>query len=900
MDVLTDRNKPPLDQLRKLRGKDLWTIGNEKTTIRLSDGPHGVRKPLSDLGLTTAHPATCFPAGCALACSWDVDLMSTVGQALARECEKLDIQVLLGPGLNLKRHPGCGRNLEYFSEDPLLSGKLAAGYVNGVQNSGNVVACLKHFAVNNQESHRMVVDAIVDERTLRELYLANFEYAIQNSNPKMIMGAYNKLNGIYCCENQWLLETVLREEWKWGGWNNEDNDDVGICVTDWGATNNRAHAIAAGMDLEMPGSSGRTGVCDTTVHDAVQQDRNVDVTRGLHHCSKRMDAFLKRWEKNENDTAESSRPNRQADRERDVLLERAESGNSAELSNSEMFDTHHDLAYRAAMECAVLLQNNNNFLPLEANTTSKIAVIGAFAKDSRYQGMGSSHVTPTRVEAAYDNISRLISEDRISFAAGYDPDPQSDADDQLDEHLIQEAEQAAKDADAVLLFLGIPEIFESEGFDREHLRLPQQQILLLDRILSARGNQDIDKIAVVLSNGGAIEIPSLMVDHCSSILEGYLWGQAGAKAVVDLVFGIATPCGKLPETFAIHQSDIPSDSYFPGNRHVVEYREGLDMGYRYFDSPRCPSKVRFPFGHGLSYAEFAYKSIAVKVQEDSKLSKRVSVQCEIVNSGTQYAGKEIVQCYVAPKLKECDGIFRPYHELRAFTKSPVLKPGDRKSVQFELDHRAFAVWDIGTSGWVVEAGDYEIQIGSSSQDIRLKTSISFLEGEPVSQAALESYPSVSTTPVEEDKEVRDDAFFKRFGEKSSKMMEAIEEYRDTPSQPGEIIVIHRNTLMKEAEKLSLLARLLHRVTIKAACSEIKSDSPTYRREVRMIQANVDNLPLRGLVLFSKGMFSFECLDALVSLMNGSYLTAFLGFGWMFRCWVLEKFAWFLWKIRLRR
>jgi beta-glucosidase len=978
-----DNNDDLLGKLSMLRGTGLWTAGggvkdsddtgyssllsansNTIDEIRLCDGPHGVRKQLNDLSLQEAHPATCFPPGCALASSWNVDLLRDVGEALASECGRYDVQVLLGPGMNLKRHPACGRNMEYFSECPTLSGLLAAAYVNGVQSTESssssssssktkkVAACLKHFAVNNQESHRMVVDVMVDERTLRELYLQNFEIALQHSDPKMIMGSYNKLNGVYCCENKWLLDYVLRQEWKWGerstntttntnSTNTNTNTNttkggggVGICVTDWGATNHRAKAIAAGMDLEMPGSSGtRQGVCDAMVRDAVLLDEGgedaSDVIRGLEKCTTRMRHFLRHWEEEDDDDDEEDGDGDNGNHENETSKDATTTTTTTTTNDDtkDLFESNHDLAYEAALECVVLLQNHNDVLPLpldhysyaannhddddEIANKKTIAVIGAFAKESRYQGMGSSHVTPTKVENAHDVLTKLLllngnndnnddddddgNSNILPYAAGYDPDPQH-TDDDIDDALIEEAQEVAKNANVVLLFLGLPEILESEGFDRDHLRLPKQQISLLQAIWTARGGLDRDRIVVILSNGGALELPNTMIDHCSSILEGYLWGQAGAKAVVDLIFAnnkaSSSPCGKLPETFPIQQSDIPSDAYFPGTRHVVEYREGLDVGYRYFDSPKCPKKVRFPFGHGLTYTTFAYQNLKVDVLEDEKRSKRVVVECDIFNSGTTYSAREIVQCYVAPRFGGI-GIFRPYHQLQAFTKVPLLKPGERKTVQFELGFRAFAVWDIGHEGWTVEAGDYEIQIGASGQDIRLQSMISFHKGEDVTAKAIEAYPAPSTSGDVTDNShdsniVTDDVFVKRFGDNSAAA--AIQAYRDEP--PLQTPHIHRNSMMKEVATVSLLGRLLLEVVVRIANMEIPKNSPAYRRETRMIRANVDNLPLRTLILFSKGALSFEFLDALISVMNGQVIQAITGFLWMFRCWVVDKASWF--------
>ncbi|KAL3931057.1 MAG: hypothetical protein SGBAC_011488 [Bacillariaceae sp.] len=673
------------EKLSLLTGNDIWTLSANfprldiSTRLRLSDGPHGIRKPINDLTLQEAFPATCFPPACALACSWSQDVLEEVGEALSRECDYFgDIFVLLGPAMNLKRHPGGGRNLEYFSEDPYLTGKLAASYIRGVQASGRIGACPKHFAVNNQESHRMVVDAIVDERTMRELYLLSFEIAVRESEPKFIMGAYNRLNGTYCCNHKKLLQEILRSEWGFDG----------VCVTDWGATDDRAASIRAGMDLEMPGSSR---LHHELIRNALEQKKltieDIDI------CAERVLRFL---------LESSIQPKVPKD--------------------DEVMDRHHVLAHEIAMECAVLLKNDHQTLPLAKGT--KVALIGDFSKASpRYQGMGSSHVSATKVPCAYDAMTQYT--DSIYFSRGYDAD---NDDDTIDQAMIDDALTVAMRADVVVMFLGLPEIMESEGFDRIHLQLPKQCIVLFETIQRVHA-----KVVIVLSNGGTVELPESFLE-AQAILEGYLLGQASGLAIVDLLFGKSSPCGRLPETMPISAKDIPSDLYFPGTRDRVEYREGLDVGYRYFDTANAP--VRFPFGHGLTYTTFEYSGLRIKVLQDDHMCKKVEVALELRNTGSVSA-KEVAQLYIRPVDAT---VYRPYHELKAFSKI-LLQPSQSETLTWELTERDFAFYDIGSHAWIVESGcSFEVRLGASSRDIRLKEIVKFSHGQESSLLARDSYP----------------------------------------------------------------------------------------------------------------------------------------------------------------
>ncbi|KAL3923215.1 MAG: hypothetical protein SGILL_001784 [Bacillariaceae sp.] len=636
------------EKLPWLGGYDIWSLyaipgltpSGNPTSIRLSDGPHGVRKPLSDLDLAEAYPATTFPSACATACSWDASLLETMGEALSKESEYYDVQVLLGPGVNLKRYPTGGRNHEYFSEDPFLTGKLACGYIQGVQKSGKVAACIKHFCLNNQESHRMVVDVLCDERALRELYLPAFEMAIKDKSPqeqpRTIMTAYNKVMGEYASESKRLLKDILRDEWKFAG----------LVMSDWAAVSDRVLALQAGMDLEMPGSKG---AYDAEVHQAVH-DGTLDVA-AIDECAERVVRLIHEYQNPQgvhHDYTDASHA-------------------------KDMFDQHDQLARQIAQECIVLLQNKDNLLPLNQTKTRKISVIGDFAKNSRYQGMGSAHATPTKVTSLYTALHDMFSADQgdfsMAFAPGYDVD---EDDDEVQQNMIDEAVAVAKQGDVVFVCVGLPEIMESEGFDRPHIHMPEEHIELVEAVCKVHQN-----VVVILSNGGIVTIPESIVNGAKAILDGFLLGQAGGGAMVDVLFGHCNPSGKLPETIPVSMDDIPAKAYFPGSLDTVQYREGLDVGYRYFDTQNVP--VRFPFGHGLSYTTFDYQNLKVEVRKDDEKTRQVTVTLDVKNTGST-TGKEVVQLYVKPLRSS---VYRPCHELKGFKKVGIA-PGQSQHPRHSL------------------------------------------------------------------------------------------------------------------------------------------------------------------------------------------------------------------------
>ena len=618
--------------------------------IWLSDGPHGLRKQAGEsdhLGLNPSVPATCFPTASAVANSWDAALGEEIGAALGEEAAAQEVSVVLGPGLNMKRNPLCGRSFEYFSEDPYLAGKLAAGYIRGIQSKG-VAACPKHFAVNSQETRRMASDSIVDERTLREIYLTGFEIAVKEGHPRSIMSSYNLVNGTYANENKHLLMEILRGEWGFDG----------AVITDWGGSNDHALGVKNGSTLEMPAPGG----------DSVRE----------------LLAAVESGKISESDI----------DARLSELLPLVFDTKAALDAAPREFDAaaHHALARRAAEESLVLLKNEGSLLPLAAG--SKVAVIGDFAKNPRYQGAGSSMVNSTQVDVLLDKL--IDSElNVIGYQQGFDRHGKPDA------ALQKSACELATQADTVILCMGLDEIAESEGLDRSNLRLAQNQVDLLQAVAAVN-----PKIAVVLYSGSVVETPWL--DNCQALLYAALGGQAGAGAVADALTGKVNPCGKLAETWPLAYADVPSAADFATRRKTVEYREGLYIGYRYFTTEE--KAVRFPFGYGMSYTTFAYSDMAVDEQ---------GVSLTVTNTGS-VAGTEIVQLYIAKKSSE---LFRPAKELKGFARV-TLAPGEKQRITIMLDDKAFRFWNVKANRWEIESGEYELLVGASVEDIRLCEKIS--------------------------------------------------------------------------------------------------------------------------------------------------------------------------------
>ncbi|MEU9456677.1 glycoside hydrolase family 3 N-terminal domain-containing protein [Streptomyces sp. NPDC048277] len=661
-------------------GDTVWTTAAverlEVPALVLTDGPHGVRRLAEDADpgdLYNCRPATAFPTAAAMGSSWDTELLEEIGEALAAESRALGVDVLLGPGLNIKRTPLCGRNFEYFSEDPVLSGHLAAAWVRGLQQSG-VGASLKHFAANNQETNRMRVNAEVDERTLREIYLPAFEYAVRNSAPATVMAAYNALNGVPAAQNRWLLTEVLREEWGFDG----------FVVSDWGAVADPAAAIPAGLDLRMPGTGDR-GAAELA-------------------------ALVKEGTLDEADL----------DRAAERILRVAADLYARRTTGVPAVDHEHhrQLTRRAAAESAVLLTNEEAFLPLDASRGGGLAVLGEFARTPRFQGGGSSHVQPTRLETALEELTRAVDGRRdITFAPGFRLDSSPSPE------LIDEAVAAAQNADDVVVFLGLPEAAESEGFDRTCLDLPDVQLDLLRAVAAVN-----PRIAVVLSNGGVV-VTHEIEELARSVLELWLGGQASGGAAADVLLGRAEPGGRLAETIPLALSHTPAHINFPGTPERVLYGERLYVGYRWYD--KTARDVGHPFGHGLSYTTFAYTDLAVRVPDPRRNAAVVAFT--LTNTG-QRTGSEVAQVYVTDVEASVD---RPERELKAFRKVR-LAPGESRRVELSLDERDFAFWDERRRAWTVEPGTFRISAGASSRDLRLTAVVDLSVAPPELPLTLDS------------------------------------------------------------------------------------------------------------------------------------------------------------------
>ena len=642
-----------------------------------SDGPHGIRKQAGagdHLGLNESLKATCFPTAATVANSWDVALGEKIGRALGEEAMAEDVHILLGPGMNMKRSPLCGRNFEYFSEDPHLAGKMAAAYVRGIQSKG-VRSCIKHFAVNSQEERRMAMDAVVDERTLREIYLTAFEIAIKEGKAKALMTSYNEVNGEYANENSHLLLDILRGEWGYDG----------MVVTDWGGSNNHVKGIKCRSNLEMPNP-------------------------GLDSARQVIAAI-------ENGTLTKAELDLCVDDLLDAILETTEAakGHSTEFD----IEGHHALAREAAAQCAVLLKNEGKILPLAEGT--KVAVIGDFAFKPRYQGAGSSMVNTTKLESFIEIAQESSALEIVASSAGYqrNGDP--------DEALKNEALEAAKQADVVLYFFGLDEMSESEGLDRQHMKIPKVQIELLKALADANPN-----IVGILSGGSSIEMD--WDTDLKAVLHGYLTGQAGGGAVYDIITGAVNPSGKLAETYPVAYEDTPAFKYYPAKERTSEYREGLYIGYRYFDTAHVP--VKYPFGYGLSYTTFEYTDL--KVNADGATFK-------ITNTG-KLDGAEIAQVYISLPGAE---VFRPEKELKGFAKV-FLKAGETKTVTVAFNDMTFRYWNVEDEAWAVEGGIYKILVGSSSADIRLAADLSVAgvgSGNPYDRKKVPAYYSGDITRV---------------------------------------------------------------------------------------------------------------------------------------------------------
>ena len=622
--------------------------------MSMTDGPHGVRR-VEDLNtfISSSVPATCFPTAASMASTWNVDLIQAVGQAIAEECLALDVDIILGPGVNMKRTPLCGRNFEYFSEDPYLAGEMAVHFIQGVQAKG-VGTSLKHFAANNQEYQRSTINAEVDERALREIYLPAFEAAVKRAQPWTVMCSYNKINGAHAAENHRLLTEILRDEW---GFEN-------MVVSDWGAVHDRVEALKAGLDLEMPGPRDRRV---EAVIDAV--------------CQGRLDEAI-------------------LDRAVARILRLVFKAAAVEKGGSFDVDQHHDLARRVAGEGMVLLKNNG-ILPLK--NPGKIAVIGRSAKEAYYQGGGSSHINPTRLDNPFEALQNISGEAELHYADGYPED------ETYDQALIEEACQLAQAADIALLFIALPATKESEGYDRPDLDLTSHQIALIQAVAATQPDT-----VVVLNNGAPVAM-NAWIDGVAAVLEAWMMGQAGAGAIVDVLYGKVNPSGKLAETFPLNLVDTPAYLNYPGENGTVRYGEGIFIGYRYYDAKDVPTL--FPFGYGLSYTSFDYQNPRVSAETFRDVDG-LTVLVDVTNTGP-LAGKEIVQVYVRDHEAS---LTRPPKELKGFAKVE-LQPGETRTVSVDLDFRAFAFYHPAYRRWITEDGEFDILIGAASDDIRCKQTV---------------------------------------------------------------------------------------------------------------------------------------------------------------------------------
>ncbi len=761
--------------------------------IIVADGPHGLRKkvePGAQSEYKDSIPATCFPTACAIASSWDRALIGTVGDAIAKEASAGQVSIVLGPGANIKRSPLCGRNFEYFSEDPFLSGELAAAMINSIQT--HKIGCsLKHFAVNNQEKLRMTIDAVVDERTLHEIYLAGFENAVKQSKPWTVMCAYNRVNGEYASENHYLLTRKLRDEWGFDG----------IVISDWGACNNRVEGLKAGLEIEMPYSGKHN---PESVVQAVESGQLPE-------------AIL--------DTA--------VERIYDVMSRTAPDP-SVQIDMEE----HHLIAREAAADSIVLLKNESGVLPLKPG--DRIAVIGEFAVNPRYQGAGSSRINPTSI----DNFLEQIRADfpGAPFAAGFSLDRNN----KNEKHLAAEAATLADAADKIIILAGLPDDYESEGFDRADMKLPAEQDRLI-QMLCDTGKP----VIVCLSNGSPVEMP--WNNDASAVVECYLGGQAGAGALADIVTGRVNPSGKLAESFPVKLEDNPSFKWFPGGPLRVEYREGIYVGYRYYDTAGVP--VLYPFGHGLSYTGFEYSGIKI-----SRNGWEIEVSLNVKNTGSR-RGKEVVQLYITPP--EDDGknkgsLHRPAKELKGFVKTEIAA-GEEAAVSIKLGFRSFACYDPQQKLWVAEPGIYTIHAGASSADIRQSAEIRIESGKKNNTPLLSSEKAADEsdyiklrTNSEIIHVISDKSFEGELGRKPPVNL--------LPETYG------RTTTLSDFQQ-TFTGKILMRIAMRAA----REQSKGIENSAGMFEAMAKEMPLRAMPQFNPEMVNIEMVDALLLTGNGHFL-----------------------------
>lgn len=766
-----------------MSGKDFWQSENidrlKIPSMFLADGPHGIRKQAKaadHLGLNPSIPATCFPTAATVANSWNQELSEKMGQYLGKEAVAQKVNVLLGPGINMKRNPLAGRNFEYFSEDPFLAGKLSASMIRGIQSKG-ISASVKHFAANNQEERRMAIDTIVDERTLREIYLTAFEIAIKEGKTKTIMSSYNKLNGTYTNENMHLMHEILRNEWGYEG----------VVVTDWGGSNDRVAGLEAGNELEMPTTNGET---DQDIIKAIQNGQLKEET---------------------------------LDKAVDRLLDLIFTTTDSIKQSKDAFDQqkHHQFAQRIAEESIVLLKNEDQILPL--NQGAKVAIIGDFAREPRYQGAGSSIVNPTILESTLDCLAESGLQS-IGFEPGFNRYGKKS------KRKINQACELAKKADVVLLYIGLDEVTEAEGLDRTNMKLPQNQIDLIHALSEVNQN-----IVAVLSCGAAIEMP--WINKLKGLVHGYLSGQAGAKAILRVLTGEVNPSGKLAETYPLRYEDTPSYHHFPGKEVSVEYREGLFIGYRYYDT--ADIEVLFPFGYGLSYTTFEYSDLQVD---------RQGVTFTLTNTG-KVPGMEIAQLYVGCQSSK---IFRPKKELKGFTKV-YLKPSESKRVTISFDDKTFRYFNVKTNRWEIEEAEYQLMIGASSADIRL-TGTLFVEG--------------TNAPIPYDKEKLPSYYSGKIHNVSLTEFETLLERRvPDPNWDRSKPLGYNDTIAQCQYAKGWFARFAYRM-IKFAYWFLRKIGK--RSTANLIMMSVYHMPFRGIARMTGGIMNMPMLDGVLMIVNGQF------------------------------
>ena len=760
-------------------GKDFWqTRSLERLGVpnmTLSDGPHGIRKQAGEgdqLGLNPSLPATCYPTAATVANSWDPALGEEIGAHLGAEAASQGVGVVLGPGLNIKRSPFCGRNFEYFSEDPYLAGKMAASYIRGIQKNG-VSACPKHFAANSQELRRMASDSVMDERTLREIYLTGFEIAVKEGHAKSIMSSYNRINGTYANENGHLLQEILRDEWGFDG----------FVVSDWGGSNDHVEGVRAGSHLEMPTTGGDS---DPELIDAVKAGR---LSEEL--LDRRVDELL------------------------DVILSVTRAVKPLEGKPFDI-DAHHAMAARASEQSIVLLKNEGNILPLKKGT--KVAVIGEFAQKARYQGAGSSVVNPTKLDNAMDVIKNFDL-DVVGFEPGY---PRSGKGDPA---MRAQAVELAKKADVVLLYIGLDEISEAEGLDRSHMRLAQSQVELIEAVAEANPN-----VVAVMSAGSAVEMPWL--PKVKALVHGYLCGQAGAASVLKAIVGQVNPSGKLAESYPVRYEDVSSAPYFPAKERTAEYREGLFVGYRYFQSANVP--VLFPFGFGLSYTSFEYSDLTVTDKEATFTLK---------NTGSM-DGAEVAQLYVSKPDGE---VFRPTRELKGFAKV-FLKAGESKKVTIPLDDKAFRYFNVDTNKFEVEGGEYQILIGASCADIKLSGAVSVQGTGAKSPYNKEKFAKYFSGDI---KSISDAEFEALLG-------------RPIPDGHWSGTLEMNDALCQMYYAKSGLARFAYKILTNLINKSIEKGEPNLNLLFNY------NMPFRAIAKMTGGICTMEMAEGILTIVNGHF------------------------------